>query len=188
VQKVVDAYNAAIDEIKAQTAYDPTSKIAQPLAGISTVMQARMSLSNSIIGSSTTTPSLVGIQTSDDGHIAFDQAKFTAAFLANPATTVALFANPLDPVNPGLADRLKTTILNLTQTGSGSLWQAQKGVQTSIIDVTKQISDYQRHLDQREADLRKQFAALETALTQIKGMGSGLSAMLASSSSSQSSS
>jgi len=181
VQKMVDAYNAAIDEIKKQTAYDPTTKVAQPLVGVSAVTQARNSLSTAMVGTSTTTPALVGIQTTADGHIDFDPSKFTAAFETNSAQVIALFTNPADPLNPGLADRLKSTLLGLTQTGSGSLWSAQKGVASTIADLTKQIADYQIRLDQREADLRKRFAALESALSRIKGQGSGLSAALGSS-------
>lgn len=162
VQKMVDAFNAAIDEVKAQTAYDPATKIAQPLASMSAVSEARALLSNAIIGSSSTTPALVGIQTTDDGHISFDTSKFAAAFEANPTQVTALFANPLDPTNPGLADRLKTTLANITQTGSGSLWSARKGVESTIAALAKEISDYQSRLDRREADLRRQFAALET--------------------------
>jgi flagellar hook-associated protein 2 len=178
VQKVVDAYNDAVDEMKKQTAYDAGSKTAQPLTGMSAIGQARNQLSSAISGTSTSTPSLAGIQLDRDGHITFDESKFKTAFSNGQVATQTIFANPLDPLNPGLADRLKAVVTGLTTVVTGSLSSAQKGVETTIADLTTQIDDYQRHLDKRESDLRRQFAALESALSRIKGQAVDFSKVL----------
>jgi flagellar hook-associated protein 2 len=169
VQKMVDAYNDAVDEMKKQTAYDATTKVAQPLSGMSAITQARNLLSTAIVGSATTTPSQVGIQLDREGHLSFDQAKFTQQFETNQLATQNLFANPLDPLNPGLADRLKDATSTLVSPGVGTLTAAQKGLRDTVSLIRDQVADFQIHLDKRETDLRRQFAALESALSRIKG-------------------
>jgi flagellar hook-associated protein 2 len=178
VQAVVDAYNAAIDEMQNDTAYDTTTKVAQPLQGMSAISQTRESLSDAIMGSITTTPSLVGIQTTSDGHISFDKDTFVAEFQSNPSQAIALFANPLDPANPGLADRLKSTLLSITEVGTGSLWSAQQGVETTIADLGTQITAYQVQLDAKETALRAQFAALEGLLTTLHAESASLTSSI----------
>jgi len=183
VQKMVDAYNAAIDEIKTQTAYDPATKIAAPLQGQSALRQFTNRLSQAVSGASGAgTPASAGIQLDSTGHITFDQAAFTAAFQANPVSVQKLFADPLNPTSPGLIDRLKTELTNAISPGTGFLRTAQNSVQTSIIGLTTDIAQYQVRLDRREDTLRKQFTALETVLTGIQAQGNALQARLGMSS------
>ncbi|MCU1346039.1 MAG: flagellar hook-associated 2 domain protein [Acidimicrobiia bacterium] len=182
VQKMVDAYNGAVDEIKKQTAYDPTTKVAAPLQGQSALRSVTSALAQAVSGSITgTTPALVGIQLDSTGHMAFDQNAFSAAYLANPASVQQTFADPLNTTNPGLVDRLKTEITNAVAPGTGSLRTSQTGVETTITGLSTSIAQYQVRLDQRQTFLRKQFAALESVMSGLQSQGNTLQSRLGSS-------
>jgi flagellar capping protein FliD len=115
--------------------------------------------------------------------MSFDQATFTAAFQANPTSVQQIFADPLNPANPGLIDRLKSELTNALAPGTGSLRTAQKGIETSITRLGTDIANYQVRLNNREGALRKQFASLESVLARLQGQGNALQARLGASNS-----
>lgn len=92
---LVDAANGALKEIKAQTAFNATTKVGGPLMstfGVRT-LQANLltSIVDSVAGSSLESSSLAGVSTKGDGTLVFDKAKFLAAYADDPDAVSALF-------------------------------------------------------------------------------------------------
>jgi flagellar hook-associated protein 2 len=110
VKALVDAANAALDELKSLTSYDPATKKTGILAGDSTLRSIR----DQLVGSVTSGGSMatVGIQVDRSGRVVFDQTKFTAAYAADPTGTAAKFAGNLTFTDDG------------TSTGTASLSKA----------------------------------------------------------------
>jgi flagellar hook-associated protein 2 len=188
VQTMVDAYNAAVDEAKTQTAYDPTTKIAGALQGQSSVRQLQSALSNSVSGSlSTSSAATAGIELDSTGHMTFDQAKFTTAFQTSPASVQQIFADPLNTTSPALVDRLKATLTDALSPGTGYLKTSQKGIETSITNLGDQIGQYQVQLDAKEVALRAQFTTMETLLQGLQAQGTTLQSFFGQSSNSSNS-
>lgn len=95
VKSLVDAVNSALSEVKSRTAYDPGSKKAASLAGDATARRATQALtralSDAIGQSSLGSPGLAGVSIDRYGKATFDEAKFTAAYAADPAAVERLF-------------------------------------------------------------------------------------------------
>ena len=93
VQGLVDAANAALGAISANSTYDATTRRGGPLLGDSTVRsltsRVLQAVSSAVGGSSLAT---VGIQLTRDGSITFDRQKFLDAYAANPATAQNLLS------------------------------------------------------------------------------------------------
>jgi flagellar hook-associated protein 2 len=86
VSKLVDALNAVLSKISAQTAYDATKKTAGPLMSDPTVRSLQQQLLNLVSGAGA-----AGVSLSRDGTVTFDSAAFTAAFTADPGKVKAAF-------------------------------------------------------------------------------------------------
>lgn len=95
VQKLVDAVNAAVSEIKTRTSYDPSSKTGASLAGDATARQAMQSLTRALTDavqqSPLGSPALAGVSIDRYGKATFDADKFKAAYAADPAAVERLF-------------------------------------------------------------------------------------------------
>jgi len=96
VQKMVDAANAALSEMKTDTDYDTTAKKAGLLIGDSTVtslmQQIKRNFTDSVSGNPLVSASSVGIKLSDDGtSFTFDKTAFLAAYASDPSSVQGLF-------------------------------------------------------------------------------------------------
>jgi flagellar hook-associated protein 2 len=95
VQAIVDATNALLGEIDAQSAYNPSTRTAAPLAGDFTIRRLATSLATAVTSAVTTSPlgspGLAGVTIGRDGRVSFDRAKFTSAYAADPAAVETLF-------------------------------------------------------------------------------------------------
>ena len=113
----------------------------------------------------------------------------------------ALIAPPLDPTlgglaltitattpgalgtftyTPGIAARLDAAASDAIDFGTGSITTAISGRQTQISQLDDQISNWDVRLAAREATLRAQFAAMETALGKLRDQSNWLAVQLAS--------
>jgi flagellar hook-associated protein 2 len=95
IQAMVDATNAALDEINTQTAYDAAKNQASTLTGDSTVRQIRTALGravgDAVAQSTLKSGAFAGVSTDRTGKLTFDRDKFLAAYQANPADVSRLF-------------------------------------------------------------------------------------------------
>jgi len=95
ISKLVDAVNAAMNDIKAKTAYDTKTKTAGALLGDAAVRQLSQAvtsaLANAVGQSSFKSPGLVGVSLDRTGLASFDNQKFLDAFAKDPAGVQRMF-------------------------------------------------------------------------------------------------
>lgn len=190
-QAMVDAANAALTEIRKQTAYDPSTKTGSPLTGDFSVRE----MSQKILGfvsrglsyddpawvrpvpdsvpPSTPTKvkfgslSQIGIQLDSTGQISFDQSKFMDAYTKDPGAIQAAGIQFGDQVE---------AMGNSMSTGLSSIITSRNNQISSLND---QISNWDVRLAARREALQKQYSDLEVSLGKLKDQSSWLSGQLA---------
>ena len=190
VKGMVDAVNAALEEIGTLTAYDATTKKSGLLGGDTLMRGIRNDLIESVSrGLGGESLATVGIQVDRYGKLTFDEAKFKAAYAADPAGTVAKFAgtdatpaNAMDPSDPsyGFADKLKVLAESFSSSTVGTVTQAIKNRQSSIRGLQDDIADWDVRLATRQTTLQRQYTALESALGKLQSQSSWLAGQIAS--------
>jgi flagellar hook-associated protein 2 len=186
VQAMVDAANAALTEISAQTQNSSGNVPAGALAGNSSMQMLASSILQTVSGGAGGLGSLkdVGVELTRDGQLTFDKTKFTAALNADPIKTQSYFNGTTDidgdGIKDGLADKMVGMADKATQSNTGTLAQLITSGNSAITDLTDRISDWDVRLQQRQETLQRQFTAMETALGSLKNQSSWLSGQLAS--------
>jgi len=111
----------------------------------------------------------------DTGQIDFDAGKFTAALSADPDGVAAVFAGAGDA--SGVAGDL-SSLIDGTTAADGALSTHARALGDQIRSLQDQIDAGQRKVDAFEADLRQQFASLETLVSGLNSQGSFLQSAL----------
>jgi len=126
VQDLVDAANAALDDISSLTAYDADTKTAGLLTGDSTLrtvtQQVLSAVTDGVNGKSL---AAVGIQVDKTGKITFDAAKFKTAYEADPTGTAAYFTGTATWTGTGTGVSLES-----------STWRTQPGSYAVVADTS----------------------------------------------------
>jgi flagellar hook-associated protein 2 len=180
VQTLVASVNDAMSYIADGSKYDSKTKTGGPLLGNSTARDLQSRLYSSM-GSLTTgvTLSTVGITIAKNGTIAFDKAKFTEAFNANPAAVEAFFSEGgPGTTDDGLAARLETLAKGATDTVSGLITISINGNKSTVARLQTQIDEWDKRLTTKEANLRKVYSALEANLGKLQSRSNWLSGQL----------
>ena len=81
---------------------------------------------------------------------------------------------------PGLVQRLLVAVADARAASGGTLTSSTATRQGRIELLTRSIEAYDRRLVSREAQLRKQYAALEVALGKLQSSGNWLTGQLSS--------
>jgi len=96
MQKIVDAANQALGQIKLDGSADPAKGTKGVLAGSFTLRniqnQILDSIAGAVTGTSLVSPGLAGLAINGTGSITFDKAKFLTKFAENPDGVAELFA------------------------------------------------------------------------------------------------
>jgi flagellar hook-associated protein 2 len=175
IQAMIDATNASLQLVSAQSKYDANGTSTGALVGDSSLRQYTSSMldrSASPVGAFGS-PSQAGIETDRDGNVTFDRAAFLTAFAADPAKAQAIVQ--------GVANRYKTTA-DASSSASGTITQAMNGQQSVIDDLNQRITDWDDRLTARRATLQAQFTNMETLLSSLQTQGSALTAALSNNS------
>jgi flagellar hook-associated protein 2 len=177
VQAMVDAANKLHQTINDLTAYDPTTKTAQPLTGdfatSQLASQLATALEDAVSSSALVSPGLVGISADKDGNFTFDQSKFLAAYNANPSGVAQMFTQGGSSANPNVtfisasdSTRGGSYAVNVTQlatqastTGLNGTWPTGADSSIGVRVGTNQIS-YEVKATDSQADV---VAGLNTA-------------------------
>jgi flagellar hook-associated protein 2 len=94
VQGLVSAANSVVAEIHRLVSFDPSTSKSAALTGDFTVRRIADTIASALTGpvsGSLGSPGLVGLHVTRDGTFTFDQAKFVAAYQADPASVEELF-------------------------------------------------------------------------------------------------
>lgn len=176
VQGMVDALNAALDEIGTQTAYDAGTGSAGKLLGDAAVRTLRDSLLNSVYPTNGGSMASVGIQTTRDGKLTFDAAKFKEAYAADPTGVAEKFTTE----GGGFAARLDKVAKTASNSTTGTITQAITGRKQEITRLNESIDAWDTRLEMRRTTLERQFTALETAMSQMSSQSEWLAGQISS--------
>lgn len=186
VKDFVDQYNSTIDFIDSLTSYDSKAKKAGTLFGESLIRNIQTSLDKRLtdpvkaVADKYELLSRIGVTTDKftagspiTRKMTFDEAKFKAAFADDPTAVRDLFTLNSGP-NMGIAVRAEAWLSDYTKSGGLVLGKAEasddlkKSVQDQIDRWNNQI------LPMKEERLRKQFNALDVAMSSLQSQGSWL--------------
>ena len=189
-QALVDAANAALTEVTAQTKYDPATKVSSPLTGDFMIRQLSQKILSTVSqGLTFDDPTFVadpdnpgqkagkinfgslskfGIALDRSGQLTFDQGKFTATYNADPAAMKTA----------GIA--LGDTFRAVANAQISDVTSAMTGRKNTIDALTTQISNWDVRLAAKKVALTKQYAGLESALGKLQNQSSWLSGQIAS--------
>lgn len=187
VQKLVDAANAALNAIADNTAYDPTKKQGAPLTGDSTMRSLQTAILSTVstaIGG-THSASEAGISLTKDGHLQFDQGKFTDAFVSDPTSLQALVGPSLSFTGAGAytggVTLLRSTERTQEVTGGHSLVVTQAATRSTAaidlgtLDATSTVTIAGVTVTGQAGDTADTFTARVNAALNAKGLGASLS-------------
>jgi flagellar hook-associated protein 2 len=177
VKSLVEAVNATLSQIDSLSSYNAASKTSGPLATAPGVRQLRNELLNSVYPADNTSMAGLGLQTDRYGKLVFDEAKFSAAYAADPAAVAAQFtAGTVD----GFAARVAAAADQASNKYTGTITSAITGRSTAIGRIEDSIEAWDRRLELRQASLQQRFTALETALSQMNSQSNWLAGQLGS--------
>ena len=104
------------------------------------------------------------------GYLEVDEAKLENAIAATPDAIRELFGNDTDGdlvVNTGVAYTLEALLRPYVQTG-GILSNRVAGTDTLIARNAREISDYEKRLVAKEAELKRKYGLMEGALSEME--------------------
>jgi flagellar hook-associated protein 2 len=179
IKTFVDQYNAMEKTLAGLRSYEPTTKKAGPLLGDALLRGIESDIRNKLTdvnGGSTVYRTLasIGITTQKDGTLTLDSAKFSTALESNYDEVAKLFGS-----ENGVAARLSNTLTPQLATGAGLDVRAKSLSQKSIT-LQKQQSDLEARMLVVETRYRKQFAALDSLLSNLQNQSSFLTQQLSS--------
>lgn len=179
VQEFVDAYNTLIDKTtelgKRNTIVGGESQDdGGALAGDSMPRSIRTLMANTVMEPNSEMTGInsifqVGIEMDNDGKLSVDSDKFDDALDDNYEQVVALFSG-----ENGVAGKLQTSLKEYTKTG-GLISQRQDQLNSDLRDLSTREATAADQLEKYEANLRAQYASLDTQLAQMQSSASYLS-------------
>ena len=176
VKSLVDSMNAILSDIDAATKSGSGTVKGGPLAGDNVVRRVRDTLTSTLYASGGGSLADVGIQIDRSGKLVFDAAAFKAAYTEDPAGVAAKF---VDGTTPGFMARVAAAATGASNSTNGTITQALQGKDSLIRDLNDRIEAWDDRLAVREATLKRQFAALETALNAMQSQSSWLAGQIA---------
>lgn len=175
VKDLVDSMNNLLGEIDVKAAAGGAGKTAGPLSGDGAVRQLRTALLDAIRTDGGTSLASYGIQVTRTGRLELDEARFKAAYAADPVGTSEMFTSASD----GFAARVAEVAKGASDPDEGALTAAVTGRQSGIDRMEDSVEEWDRRLTLRRTALERQFTALETALQQMSSQSTWLAGQLA---------
>lgn len=182
VKGIVDALNAALNDITTITAQGVNGAKGGVVAGDATLRQVRDQILSSITGGvGDRSLAEVGIEVDRYGKVELDAEKFAAAYAADPAGTEAMFVDTDGAgADAGFGTALEGLAKRLSSPTDGVVTSLVKG-RTSRIDGLKDAIDgWDVRLEARRTALERQYAALEVALGKLQSQSSWLAGQIGS--------
>jgi flagellar hook-associated protein 2 len=179
IKALATAYNEVVKFINERNTYDVTTKQGGNFFNEPTVRgilsQIRTALSSSVAGLSTlSTVGEVGFKTERDGTITVDEAKLDTSLSASYSAVKNLFIK--QTTSTGIAQLITNAVDTLDDAVGGALTLRKSGLTKQITDLTYEIAKKEDLLAQYEDRLKRQYAALDGLLAQLKGQMSSIQA------------
>lgn len=199
LSEYVDAYNAAVKGIRSRTSERPVTAPTtavdrrkgalfsdSTLNGLNSSLASFAYRTNSSLASGFQSLSDLGITTaapgaagSTDGQLVFNRESFLERYAENPdEMKLAITRITSSASSEGLAQWTERQ-LDAMIGSSGTLTLAIKGQDNRRSSITDRQARINERADRYAANLRRQYNALESALSTLNSQGSGVSAALA---------
>lgn len=203
VKNFVTTFNDAIGRINDYDSYNTETEERGPLLSDPTVSRVRDALHRLVQGKALglTTQfqflSSVGIKIGNSGEVSFDQAKFLAAYEADPDAVENLFAafestaitekdlgggvtvvvTDEDITQSGFGDLFDQLLKGLTDPINGTITLADDAFEDQIKLAEKRLERFDERLEAKRERLERQFLAMELALAQLQNQASALNSI-----------
>ncbi len=188
IQTFVDAYNDVVSTIRKNT---EKGALMQGDSTLRTLQSELNDLINGVVGGTGAYKFLFDIGLEIDksittasemtGKLSFDKNKFVTAFNKDPDAVYQLFAYDGEGTNDdGAAVRFYDFTFNWTQSNTGYLAYKISGYDSEIKAINDQMESMDLRLQMRQKQLESQFAAMETALGQLRNQQSWLTGQISS--------
>lgn len=177
VRTIVDAANAVFSGVSAYGRADPESGQSGLLNGEFALRRLESELRSAFgsVGSgSIVLASQIGIETTLDGSITFDEQALVDALATDYAGVQNFLLGDGDDSYLG---RIQASISELTETQQ-LIETATTTLDNSIDEIEDTIASYERRLETAEAGYRRQFTAMETLLAQLNSQSAFLAGQL----------
>ncbi len=183
IEDFVDAYNAVVDYIDANSQYSTLARSGGALSDETTpgiiLNRLKTIITSRVSGqpSDLRTLAQLGITTDyETGHLQIDTTTLNEKLTSDLETVETLFTNSTD----GIAKELYDYLDGVTDQTTGSIAIRVDGLEDLVSDINDDISDMESRLIRLEERLRRQFAALESMLTEMNSQSSFLSRLFTS--------
>ncbi len=178
IESFVEAYNEVIDYIDSNSEYNTLTRTGGPLSDETTPDTILTRLKSIITARVSGQPSdlrtlaQLGITTDyETGHLEIDYTTLNDKLTNDLETVETLFTNSTN----GIAYELYDYLDNVTDSTSGTIATRIDGLEELVSDINDDIDDMEARLVRMEENLRRQFAALESMLTELSSQSSFLS-------------
>lgn len=177
VQGFVSAYNSYVGTVGTLSSYDTVSGQAGVLLGDTTLTSVQRQiaavLGSRVAGNGIGSLAALGVTRQADGTMALDDGRLASALGSNPATVQDLFTGA-----GGYATRLNATLTIFTSS-SGVLATRQQSLNDSLGKLDTQQTQLNARMAVYQAQLLKQYTALDTMMSQLNNTSSYLTSALA---------
>ena len=169
INSFVNNYNTIIKAINTQFSYDATTNTAGALSGDASVRALQEQLLGQISYSSTTTGNIstlaaLGITMGDDGTLALDSTKLSAAVNSDFANVKSFFQGD---GTTGFASQFGVLMNGLTDSTTGSVIVDLQGNSDAQKTLTDQISDFEVQIAFKRQQWLDQFSKVDAILRQF---------------------
>jgi flagellar hook-associated protein 2 len=172
IHKFVEAYNDIVKFVNERTTYDVATKkgalfFAEPTAK-GFLSQLRQALSAPVSGLTTySSVGEIGFKTERDGVITVDDAKLDSVLSTNYGAVKSLFTNQTTVT--GVAQRINAAIDAIDDISTGALTVRKNALTKQVSTLTSEIDRKEDALSAYEEALKRQYAALDSLLSRLKG-------------------
>jgi len=183
VRSFVDAYNKVTETINAEFVFTGEPRTEGSLAGDSTLRQIQSRLRSTAgqalsgVDPAFSTLASVGISVTSTGTLELDATKLDQALQSDSEAVSRLFVGDGGTVT-GILAQLDAAIGDMTDADDGLISQRLDGFDARVEDIDGQIERMELRIEDFEEDLRLEFAALETLVSDLQSQQSQLSAIL----------
>jgi flagellar hook-associated protein 2 len=172
IKKFAEAYNDIVKFVNERTTYDVATKKGALFFGEPTakgfLSQLRQALSAPVSGLTTySSVGEIGFKTERDGVITVDDAKLDSVLSTNYSAVKSLFINQTTVT--GVAQRVNAAIDAIDDISTGALTVRKNSLTKQVSNLATEIDRKEDALSVYEEALKRQYAALDSLLSRLKG-------------------
>lgn len=178
IQTLVSTYNDVAKVLNSELSFSGVKRGNDTLFGDGALRDLQRTIASAFgggYGVSSLSALQFGIELQKDGTMTFDSSKLGTALAANPTGAQVLFAGDN---TAGLAQKLKTSLDVFIRPVDGRLVAKQDALKKDITNYDNLITQTNEAAAKMEARLRKQYAAMEQALSNLQTQSGVISTLI----------